>query len=392
MDFDGSFAFLLPFIFLTFGGLLLLVSRWGEPAAQCWGIGYLCSAGGFVAPSVFPDYPAVMHATLADALFLGAAYCYSEALFLHFRPVRFRRLRVGFPLAIYLATLYATLIEGSLHAELLFGDIGFAGLLTFALAMNWKKARQPVERLLLCIVVLVILDCVVRNVALVVIVPSSDGLDTFSTSTYAFAMRATSAMLGIVLALAALATVALNAIAHYRDAAERDPLTRLLNRRGFERAVGTDCATIAGRVVIIADIDHFKTVNDQFGHAKGDMVLSAFADILRALLPGKASISRFGGEEFVACLSGATLSDGEHLANTIRIALEDREWVDVGIDGKITASFGVGCPAAGDHSIHDAIARADTALYAAKSAGRNRVVADSAPGGRPAPLRVVSVA
>lgn len=380
MSSDGSFAFLLPFILVTFGVLFLAVSRWGSRPALRWGIGYLLSAAGFVTPWVFLDVSVELHALVADALFLAAAYFYADALFLHFGKVRLVRFRIGFLLAIYGAITFAVLIAGSLHAELLFGDIGFTGLQVLALGCVWRQARSRIEQALLFVVGLSIADGIIRNVMLVLILPSSDGLASFATSDYAYAMQVTGSVLGMLMALTALATVVLKAISEYRDAADRDPLTRLLNRRGFERFAPTlKRGEQLNGTVIACDIDHFKTVNDRHGHAKGDLVLIAFADLLRQFVPAKASVSRFGGEEFVVCLPDASAQDAGQIANAIRLAFEHRDWSDIGINPKITASFGIGCPEAGDHSIHDAIARADRALYAAKSAGRNRVATDTKP-------------
>jgi diguanylate cyclase (GGDEF)-like protein len=389
MSSDGGFAFLLPFIFITFGCLFLLVSHWGSQSARRWGIGYLLASGGFLTPWTFPTLPAELHALAADALFLGAAYCYSDALFLHFGKTRFTRLRAGFALAVYGVIAYAIQVRHSLGDELLFGDIGFACLMSFPLPFIWPKANQRIEKLLLVMASLAVADCVIRNVILVGILPASDGLESFATSIYAYAMQVTSSVLGMLLALTAIANVILQAMAAYREAAERDPLTKLLNRSGFERAVAaigkTDFA------VFVADIDHFKTVNDRYGHAKGDQALIAFADIFRRFLPASSVVSRFGGEEFVVCLPGVRAADAGYLANTVRLALEYHDWPSLGIDRRITASFGIGNPAAADHSIHETIARADKALYAAKDAGRNKVMADALPAA-PTLLQVISAA
>ena len=110
---------------------------------------------------------------------------------------------------------------------------------------------------------------------------------------------------GIIMALTALAAVTVTVILRYREAAERDALTGLLNRRGFERAIGwMDKSKFA---VITCDIDYFKRINDTLGHATGDRVLQDVAALLRSTLPENVHIARFGGEEFVACIPGCTL-------------------------------------------------------------------------------------
>jgi diguanylate cyclase (GGDEF)-like protein len=227
----------------------------------------------------------------------------------------------------------------------------------------------------------------------VVILPAADGLGTFEASTYAYVMEVTNSMLGMLLALTAIATVVLKTIAGYRNAAERDPLTKLLNRNGFERAVAAlGSKEVLRAAVVVADLDHFKMVNDTHGHAKGDVVLAGFAALLADFLPMRALVSRFGGEEFVVCLPDMTIEDAGYLAETIRLALENRDWLDMAARERITASFGVACLRDGDLSIHNAIARADKALYAAKDAGRNRVVAEGSRAGPATPPPVMSAA
>ncbi|WP_312991553.1 GGDEF domain-containing protein [Rhizobium populisoli] len=226
-------------------------------------------------------------------------------------------------------------------------------------------------------------------------------LDEFLASDYAFFMQVGASILGFLLALTVLGTVMLDVVGQHRHAAEHDPLTDLLNRRGFERAI-PDFGTNSGKdgypagAVIVCDIDHFKLVNDRFGHAAGDTVIVGLAAALRNGLPGDALSARFGGEEFVAFLPGVTLAEAGVLANAIRLTFAARDWREGGISQQITSSFGVSFTARGDHSMHDAIGRADACLYAAKSSGRNLVVTEGQQGapaaGTPRQLRIISVA
>ncbi|WLR94707.1 GGDEF domain-containing protein [Shinella zoogloeoides] len=102
------------------------------------------------------------------------------------------------------------------------------------------------------------------------------------------------------------------------------------------------------------------------------------ATLLNTLAWPGLAVARFGGEEFIAHLPNCRLQDAHTLANTVRIALSERDLGHIGIDRSITASFGVAITSASDHTIHDAISRADRLLYLAKSSGRNRVVSNPA--------------
>ncbi|MDV7142466.1 GGDEF domain-containing protein [Tropicimonas sp. TH_r6] len=148
--------------------------------------------------------------------------------------------------------------------------------------------------------------------------------------------------------------------------AERDPLTGLLNRRGLERRMPT---TRPGAILVI-DLDRFKDINDEFGHAAGDRILMNVSDLLATTFRSGDVLARIGGEEFLACLPGATLEDGRQAAERVRIALEDR----VAIEGRgVTASIGVACGHRGVAG-WQVLEAADRAVFQAKSTGRNRVV------------------
>ncbi len=167
----------------------------------------------------------------------------------------------------------------------------------------------------------------------------------------------------------------------------------MLNRRGFDRRVPDFRNDTPDGAVIACDIDHFKRINDVYGHAAGDIVLIGLSDLLTKNAPEDALVARFGGEEFVVFLPGRTAAAASQLANGMRTGLSSLDWRSRGVTSQITASFGVSAVARGDHSIHDAIKRADDSLYAAKRGGRDQVVLEGMrlPAEGP-PLRVVNKA
>jgi diguanylate cyclase (GGDEF)-like protein len=167
------------------------------------------------------------------------------------------------------------------------------------------------------------------------------------------------------------------AVAIHKSAASMDPLTGLLNRRGFSEA----CARViereanAGRPVsvMIFDIDHFKSINDRFGHPAGDEILKLFSVVIGASLRLSDLSGRIGGEEFAALLP-CPLEEGVIVAERVREAFESS-----GItceEGAVdtTVSIGVAGGPAGTE-LEVLLAAADTALYQAKRTGRNRVEA-----------------
>ncbi|HET9960670.1 MAG TPA: diguanylate cyclase, partial [Polyangiaceae bacterium] len=170
-----------------------------------------------------------------------------------------------------------------------------------------------------------------------------------------------------------------------RRDAQTDPLTSLLNRRSLETAVSERCAARERFGVLFMDIDHFKLINDRFGHDMGDRVLVAVAHILKAGLRPGDIVARYGGEEFVALIAGAGPESARLVAERLRRHVEEMEPLPRGPE-KVTISIGttVFDPQKQDEAHVDLLRRADVALYAAKRAGRNRVVL--APTGKSADL------
>lgn len=167
----------------------------------------------------------------------------------------------------------------------------------------------------------------------------------------------------------------------YRQVSEQariDPLTELLNRRAFEEEVKQRFAEYRRYATpmsfMMIDIDHFKAINDKYGHAAGDRALKAVATCLKYLLRVCDVAARWGGEEFIVCLQYLSPADIENIAERIRREIADFTF-DAEHDGpKLTASIGVSFVQADDLSYEQAIGRADRAMYEAKSAGRNRIL------------------
>ncbi len=159
-----------------------------------------------------------------------------------------------------------------------------------------------------------------------------------------------------------------------------DPLCGINNRRGLlcaVEAMGDADNGLVGAALVLADVDHFKRINDSFGHLLGDKVLQTIAGVLRANIKGRDIVARIGGEEFALLLPRTTLQGATALAEQIRAAIEcgriyrNRSGETI---GTVTMSFGLAVGIPGE-TIDQLMTRADGALYAAKRSGRNRVCA-----------------
>jgi len=164
-----------------------------------------------------------------------------------------------------------------------------------------------------------------------------------------------------------------------QNLAQTDPLTRLRNRRGFEQAVAEYAlgreADLGGCSVLIADIDHFKRVNDSYGHLVGDQVIRALAQVLQNCVKGRDIAARWGGEEFIVLLPETPGEGAVMLAEQLRTAFGKTRIKRGGkqeLNDAVTISIGV-AQIAGGEPLEQAIGRADSALYQAKNGGRNCV-------------------
>jgi diguanylate cyclase (GGDEF)-like protein len=159
----------------------------------------------------------------------------------------------------------------------------------------------------------------------------------------------------------------------YEEMASTDPLTGLYNRRKFLELYASSLLTMEQRdnsmSLLILDLDHFKRVNDTYGHSLGDQVLIQISNLLIKKLRNIDIVCRWGGEEFVVLFPAVDLKNALFLAEKLRISIEVLE---IDVVGRVTASFGVTEVIKGE-SVDSAIERADKAMYMAKESGRNCV-------------------
>lgn len=376
MDTINNFAVLLPTSMALFGIVFLILGSFGQATARAWGAAFIFGALSFLAP-ILP-IPAPLQALYGNATILVSFFYYGEALLRHFRVRKWTAARVIFSLLAYASIIIAVVGLQSLPLELAASDISVSLLLGVPLLLVIRRAHSPMDRVLVAVAAVVVVDIVVRLFIFNVLVGISPALSDFAGSSYTFYMQISVGVLSVAFALAGFGSVAFATLDQYRFAAERDPLTGLLNRRGFDGAVhGLAATQRSSGTIMVCDIDNFKQVNDSFGHASGDLVLTGLGDLLRERLPASAIISRFGGEEFVVFLADMPLVSGAALGQSIRTDFQARDWRHVGIHRPVTMSLGVAAPAANEASLHDALIRADRALYAAKSAGRNQLMIDA---------------
>jgi diguanylate cyclase (GGDEF)-like protein len=207
---------------------------------------------------------------------------------------------------------------------------------------------------------------------LAVIFGSGTTAKDYVQTNYALISQSTTAVLVVGVGLTLLATLVLGIMADQRDEAEKDSLSGLPNRRAFERAVQRLLKTAPDgeHALILCDLDHFKRINDNYGHLVGDHAIKSFGDLLLNSVPSHGLVGRIGGEEFAIVLPNVDVETALLLAQAVRAATTTMPYVPD--DLHVTGSFGISrlTSAAG---LTEAYKQADAALYSAKKAGRNRV-------------------
>jgi len=163
-----------------------------------------------------------------------------------------------------------------------------------------------------------------------------------------------------------------------RTKAQTDPLTGALNRRAFigrgERLLQRHAHEGAPLCLVFLDLDHFKSLNDRFGHSGGDDVLVSFVGLLNVCIRPTDYLFRIGGEEFCCLLPHTTTEQAHRVAERIRHQFEMTTVLIAGSPVKATASLGIASTEAFGYELDTLMRRADMAVYAAKRSGRNRVM------------------
>ncbi len=278
-------------------------------------------------------------------------------------------------LTILAVPVVFSLDYGSPLRSILYQAPYIAMQLLFA-ALVWRsRRRQPLDLLFLALQLAVAMLYLAKPL-IAAIVGTSPSPQGYMDTAYGAISQSTSVVLLVAIALVLLLVIMRDSAAEMVARSETDVLSGLLNRRGFDGRA-EDALARAARlgepaVLIAADLDHFKAINDSFGHAAGDAVIAAFARLLRDHMPPGAVVSRLGGEEFAVFIAGASLAEARGHAETVRGLYAATSLAHLGVARVVTASFGV-AQAAADDSLLTLSRRADAALYRAKAGGRNRV-------------------
>jgi len=388
---DVTTLFVVAICVTALLGLLLLFAYVQDRvrALAWWGTAYLVGGFSVVIWSIESHLsPPLPPGTANALLFVSCGMIWNAARLFHGRPVLWGAMAAGATLWL-VACMVPEFVQSAMARIVLSSAI--VATYTFLTAAElWRERRKHLLRRWPAIFVPMLHGMVfLCPIPLASVLPNESGIVALASGWIAvFALEVMLYIVGtafIVLVLSKERTVRI-----HRDAASTDELTGLLNRRGFVAAARQLVERLAGErepvSVLAFDLDHFKTINDRFGHATGDEALRVFAAVAGANLRATDVVGRLGGEEFVAVVRGSA-ADAAVAAERVRSAFQEAGATVAGRPLAATVSVGVadGHPGA---DIMALVAAADRALYRAKEGGRNRVeLADrtqpASPDGRP---------
>ncbi|KPF98547.1 diguanylate cyclase [Rhodopseudomonas sp. AAP120] len=376
MSLDFSTLFLVATLICTLlGGMLLYFGRHEKiRALHWWGCAYLLGAAA-VAQWQFlsPHVPEIVVLSLASAGFIACGMVWNAARVFHGLKPNWPGLVLG-ALAWVAAVVSLPDELSSLRVAIGAGIVAIYAALTagqlFAERRKTMKRQWPAMLVPLLHGTVLMLPIVLAE-----LLPTQRAGASNNVWVLIFAIELVLYAVGTVFVIFML--VSERTVRAHKTAASLDPLTGLFNRRGFSEATARmiEREAEAGRpvTVMIFDLDHFKSINDRFGHPAGDEVIKLFASIVSGSLRMSDLCGRIGGEEFAALLP-CSIEEAMTAAERVREAFEGCGLEVDGTPIATTVSIGVaGGPA--NIELEVLLAAADTALYQAKRGGRNRVVA-----------------
>nr|WP_321270111.1 GGDEF domain-containing protein [Alcaligenes faecalis] len=336
--------------------------------------GYISTAIPMGIHSLMPNEQLARWTVPLSAMYLFGVWALSHGVALRFGGRTHRRLAWAIMLITLGLLFYFSQIDDDLWLRLQILNWGLALLVALpAKSILYSRRRTiPLATLLRASYLTALLYAFVRVFALATLIPR-EMQPELTRSGFWLLMLATNMFISIWVALAILTSTAMSIVQTLDHERSRDPLTRLLNRRAFFEQVKKRLELYghSGWAVMTCDLDHFKMVNDTWGHAAGDRALKEFGALLARTVRQDDLAARFGGEEFVLLIRSASLHTAVLVAERLRSSVMNLHIPATA--HTLTASFGV-VQLSSNGDINQAIEQADRLLYEAKHAGRNKVI------------------
>ncbi|MER8826311.1 GGDEF domain-containing protein [Mesorhizobium sp. M0938] len=341
--------------------------------------GYLLGMTYFAIEFSIPVFDNARPAVVtAFAVFLGATIVFNAGLAHKYGVAIPWRPMLVFLLAATVAVYLVQDMPRQSLARMMAYQLPYAAMQFVGLGLVWssKQKRDWLDRALMAVLAASALQFVSKPFIAHALGGWGINPQAYLQSNYALVSQSLGTVFAMTVALLILVILVRDVLAEATSKSETDTLSRLLNRGGFERHAELAMRDAVRKgipvALVIADLDHFKSINDSFGHASGDRVIGAFAGFLRDAAADHHVAGRIGGEEFAIILPGTNLAAARLLAEGMRSAFGALPIDCLPADHRCSASFGVAELQPGE-GFADLMRRADGALYQAKRGGRDRV-------------------
>lgn len=362
---------LIPIAILSCGIGFIAADRVGFKTAR-WGYA-LCSLGiGYTIMLVQISRISTIKQAVEDIFIILGVVLGSRALRMRYglAPKLYFEMSVFISTILMIATSLA--VFQSIRLETLFAQIGCTILLWEASITASRYTKSTSDKILNGTFMFLSLAMTGQCLLYIMAPEIQQQAGAWRESVWGSLVQYTGLLASIILAFAVMISHSTDSIEKHRLNAGTDTLTNLLNRRGLDAALSAahaDPLWEKPAALIVTDIDHFKRINDQFGHPFGDTVITRFAQLLKAHAGSHTLTARLGGEEFLALLPNTDLDSAMIVADEIRQTFAQERWHKLA-NVSFTASFGVTL-AHPDEPLSSTIDRADRLLYVAKNNGRN---------------------
>jgi diguanylate cyclase (GGDEF)-like protein len=372
-------ALLNPTIALALGAAFLVLWSYQRhrPYLAVLAVSYSLSAVGFLLQYFTLPIGMPLTKLVSNICFTIAGCCLAGAI-VHRYGRKVPYVGIGVLAGGGLASLcWFLFVAPDLTWRILAMNFAFGGIsLLVAAELRPVRNNGPTEKILFVLSLLSGINFFVRTLAVVIAHGPFASYDGFYGSSYWTTALLSHALLSLLIALCLFSAAALDVLKALKTETYTDPLSGLLNRRGFEERgmlLLQHCASARFPVaLVLADLDHFKALNDVHGHGAGDRVIADFAAKLRSAAGARGVAGRIGGEEFAVLLPLSDLAAARLFAEAVRTVYSAGHVDGLPQGTKVTASFGVAARS-GDEALEPLMRRADDALYKAKKNGRDSV-------------------
>lgn len=363
-------------------GSLMLICHFvfKAPRYLLWlGLAYIVPAMALAAQSLMTHQQITLSSPIVGIMYLFGTWASAYAMAR--RKNANAHSRIAWLLIVLITALlgYYAWTNEQLWMRVLILNLGIAvvGALVLVSMFRDFKNTDRLNKIVDLSYLMIVLYTFARSLIILFFLQNMD-IDTLSTSVWWLLMLAASILLSMWFAMALLGSMVRDIIFKLSDERSRDPLTYLLNRRGFYDAASIKLAQLPTQkyFLLMCDIDHFKKINDNYGHLVGDRILQQVGLIISRNVRGNDLVGRFGGEEFIILLQVEQVNIASIIAERIRSAIATELFLEK-TDEKVSVTASFGLTHVQSKNLTSTIDLADKLLYAAKGAGRNCIFLDS---------------